>query len=314
MMGQSGGSDGLVLRGRVTETSLELPKGLPFEEWREVGGTLGRIGRAHQWWIGDWLNHGQRAYGERYREAIEVLGYKYGYLANLASIAKSIKSSQRCESLSWTHHREVAALPPAEQKRWLKQAETDRLTHRQLRTAIAARPAIAPPDVNGAYPVVLADPPWKFDTQTSLASRATMHHYPTMSTEDICALTPPAAKDAVLFCWALPAMVAEALQVLDAWGFTYRSQLVWVKDRIGLGYWVRSRHELLLIAARGGFSPPDTRVRPDSVLEAPRLQHSRKPEQSYELIERAYPDLPRVELFARERRPGWDAWGNEIVT
>jgi N6-adenosine-specific RNA methylase IME4 len=132
-----------------------------------------------------------------------------------------------------------------------------------------------------------------------------------MALEDICALEVPAADDAVLFLWATAPKLMEAGSVMTAWGFDYRTCMTWVKDRIGMGYWARGRHELLMIGRRGDFPHRPPKARPDSVIEAPRAAHSRKPEVVYDLIERMFPDLPRVELFARSRREGWDAWGNE---
>ena len=84
---------------------------------------------------------------------------------------------------------------------------------------------------------------------------------------------------------------------------------VWVKDRIGMGYWFRGRHELLLVAKRGAVSPPEESLRPDSVIEAPRGEHSAKPEAVYEVLEALYPDSTKIELFARTARPGWTPWG-----
>jgi ParB-like chromosome segregation protein Spo0J len=88
-------------------------------------------------------------------------------------------------------------------------------------------------------------------------------------------------------------------------------RIVWVKDKIGLGYFVRNQHELLLVATRGDMPSPSPGNRPPSVITAPRREHSRKPDEAYELIERMYPELPKLELFARQQRPGWAAWGNE---
>ena len=92
---------------------------------------------------------------------------------------------------------------------------------------------------------------------------------------------------------------------MAAWGFEYRTALVWVKDQIGMGYHVRQRHELLRIGKRGELPVPAPADRPDSVIAAPRGRHSEKPEIVYALIERMYPHLARVELFARRRRPDW---------
>ena len=87
-----------------------------------------------------------------------------------------------------------------------------------------------------------------------------------------------------------------------------------MKDKIGLGFFIRGQHELLLIATRGDMPSPLPANRPPSVIAAPRREHSRKPDEAYELIEGMYPELPKIELFARSTREGWAAWGNEVAT
>ena len=104
----------------------------------------------------------------------------------------------------------------------------------------------------------------------------------------------------------------QALDVVRAWGFEYKTNLVWVKPSIGLGSWARNRHELLLVGRRGSFGVPDPEDRPDSVIEAARGRHSQKPFCIYDLLERMYPDASKLELFARTNRPGWTSWGNEV--
>jgi N6-adenosine-specific RNA methylase IME4 len=166
-----------------------------------------------------------------------------------------------------------------------------------------------PPLPEGPFEIVLADPPWQLGTPGS--DRAPENHYPTMALEEIAALPVPAANDALLFLWAVTSLLPQALEVMAAWGFEYRTALVWVKDKLGLGHWTRNRHELLLLGRRGDYPVPDEPDRPDSVIEAPRRRHSQKPDEVYALIERMYPQASRVELFARHARPGWVRWGNE---
>ena len=134
-----------------------------------------------------------------------------------------------------------------------------------------------------------------------------------MDLEEIKTLNVPSlmAPDCIVYLWTTAPKLADALDLLKAWGLTYKSDMVWVKDRMGMGYWARQRHELLLIGVRGTPIPPEASKRPDSVVEAPRGRHSQKPDSVYELLEDLYPSVPRIELFARERRPGWDSWGNE---
>jgi len=166
------------------------------------------------------------------------------------------------------------------------------------------------------FPVLLADPPWRYELTIS-DSRKVENQYPTMDLAEIKDMGEnlPAAANAVLFMWATSPKVLEALEVMEAWDFVYRTCMVWTKDRIGMGVYVRQRHELVLIGTRGKPGAPEKANRPDSVISAPRAEHSKKPAEIYEVIDRMYPRLPKLELFCRGRvyREGWSAWGNEAV-
>jgi N6-adenosine-specific RNA methylase IME4 len=165
----------------------------------------------------------------------------------------------------------------------------------------------------GKFSLILADPPW--DDEFGSSNRSIENHYPTMKYEDILALpiNQVAHDQAVLFLWATPSMIEMALETARAWGFQYRTQMVWVKPSIGLGKYVRQRHEILLICRRGDHPAPLSENLPDSVIEAPRSEHSEKPEVFYEIIERMYPEAERIELFRRGlAREGWSAWGAEV--
>lgn len=166
------------------------------------------------------------------------------------------------------------------------------------------------------YGVILADPEWRFEvySRDTGMDRAADNHYPTSATEAICArpVGDIAAKDCVLFLWATVPMLPDALKVMAAWGFEYKSHAIWRKDRIGTGYWFRNAHELLLVGTRGDIPAPAMGTQLPSVIEAPVTAHSAKPEAFLELIETYFPTLPKIELNRRgPARPGWDAWGNE---
>jgi N6-adenosine-specific RNA methylase IME4/ParB-like chromosome segregation protein Spo0J len=165
------------------------------------------------------------------------------------------------------------------------------------------------------YSVIYADPPWDYEVynETSGSARTAAEHYPTMKLEEICSLPVAdiATDDAVLFLWATAPHLQQSFDVLAALGFEYKTNAVWVKHAQGLGFFVRGQRELLLIATRGDIPCPLPENRPPSVIEAPRREHSRKPDEAYELIERMYPDLPKIELFARGQRSGWSVWGNQ---
>jgi N6-adenosine-specific RNA methylase IME4 len=137
-----------------------------------------------------------------------------------------------------------------------------------------------PPLPNGMYDVILADPPWQLGNPDS--DLAPDQHYPTQPTHEIQALQIPAVPNAILFLWAVSGLLPDALEVVAAWGFTHKTTAVWVKTNgIGPGVWLRNRHELLLVATRGSWSPPTADLRVDSVIEAKRRRHSQKPDQAY---------------------------------
>lgn len=166
----------------------------------------------------------------------------------------------------------------------------------------------------GKFSLILADPPW--DDEFGACRRSIENHYPTMEFADILELPVDevAHDQAMLFLWATPSMIEMALTTTKAWGFEYRTQMVWVKPSIGIGKYARQRHELLLICRRGEHPAPAPEDLPDSVVEAPRGEHSEKPEVFHKIIERMYPGAEKIELFRRGRpRKGWTAWGAETL-
>jgi len=167
------------------------------------------------------------------------------------------------------------------------------------------------------FGVVLADPEWRWEAYSDDTGmdRAAANHYPTSPTEIIAGrdVASIAADDCVLFLWATVPRLLDALLVLAAWGFTYKSQFVWVKDVVGTGYWNRNRHEILLIGTKGDIPAPAMGDQWESVIEAPVGEHSAKPECVLEMVEAYYPTVPKIELNRRgPARQGWSAWGNEV--
>lgn len=173
----------------------------------------------------------------------------------------------------------------------------------------------------GIYNVIYADPPWEYNNNIESWGTAAMH-YPTLPLASICAyldtIKLQVADNAVLFLWVTAPYAKDAFQVIEAWNFEYKTQRVWIKTELkkpGSGFYVRGRHELLYICTRGSFTPLDKHITPPigSVIEAPIGIHSQKPNGVYEDIERLYPECNYIELFARARRKGWEAIGNELV-
>lgn len=181
------------------------------------------------------------------------------------------------------------------------------------RAGLSERIAALP---TGTYRVIYADPPWKYgDERAGLEKEGTAAaaQYPTMPTADICALDirSLAQPDAVLFLWATFPLLEDGIAVIKAWGFHYKTAIVWDKQRSNIGNYHDARAELLMIATRGSC-PIEIDTRPNQIQSIARGKHSAKPEEFRQLIDKLYPTGPRVELFRRgEAPPGWVVWGNE---
>ncbi|MBB4277045.1 MT-A70 family methyltransferase [Rhizobium mongolense] len=173
--------------------------------------------------------------------------------------------------------------------------------------------------VNKRFPIIYADPPWQFGVRSEVTGRekSAENHYPTMPTGAICDLFAeigsPAKADAVLFLWATNPMLPDALRVMEAWGFTYVHHWIWDKEAVGTGYWGRDRHELLLIGKKGNPVAPLPGTQFPTVHRERKGGHSAKPWHFAERIEALYPGIPKLEMFCRTPRDGWEAWGYEAA-
>jgi N6-adenosine-specific RNA methylase IME4 len=176
--------------------------------------------------------------------------------------------------------------------------------------------------MNLDYQLIYADPPWHFVVRSKKGEgRSAKKHYPVMSLGEIAALpiSKIAAKNSILLMWAIDPMLDVAFDVIKAWDFKFKTVgFYWVKQNIktsgfftGLGYYTRANPEQCLLATRGaGLKRKDRSVQ--RLIVAPRGSHSEKPTEAYRRIERLFGNVHRVELFARRRRAGWDAFGNEV--
>jgi N6-adenosine-specific RNA methylase IME4/ParB-like chromosome segregation protein Spo0J len=214
----------------------------------------------------------------------------------------------------------LADLPAEQQRQALARIEAgERSNHvvvserrvERARTIEESASGLALNSFGRTFPVLYADPPWRFEGPPLTGSRMTELHYPTMTLADLCALPVAdiAAPDSVLFMWALPSMIPEAIEVLTAWGFQWKTHGAWKKPRMSTGFWLRNTLEDIIIATRGNMVPP---AHIDAFLfEAPAGRHSEKPDEVRERIGELYPDCGKIELFARTAAPGWHVWGNQ---
>ena len=177
--------------------------------------------------------------------------------------------------------------------------------------------------VRQPYATILADPPWRFQNRTGKMApeHQRLLRYPTMPLEEICGMpiSQIVAEHAHLYLWVPNALLAEGLEVMRAWGFTYKSNIAWYKvrkdggpDGRGVGFYFRNVTELVLFGVRGQMRTLAPGRRQTNIIVAQKREHSRKPDEVYRIVEDCSPG-PYLELFARFCRDGWDQWGNEDV-
>lgn len=219
-------------------------------------------------------------------------------------------------SLKWIHFRAVQPLLPAERVAMLSLAEKNGWKSRELERHIRQvypRVKLLP---EGKFRVIYADPPWEYPRdQHSKEEQETVlrSHYESLSMDELggMAVKDIAADDSVLFLWATSPKIEDALDLAGMWGFDYKASIVWDKVKHNVGYYVSVRHEFLLICTKGSCLP-DVPELHDSVVSIERTEHSEKPEYFRDLIDKMYPNGPRIELFARTQAKGWTIFGDQV--
>lgn len=240
--------------------------------------------------------------GKRIREEYKTRQELYGKKI-AQGLAESIGISERTINYAcaaYDKYPEIGQLPEGKNISWNK------LITKYLPEPKKPAPIPLP---EGKYDVIYLDPPWQYSN--SGISGAADNHYPTMSIEELSELRIPSTDNATMFVWVTNPILFEALPLIEKWGFEYKTNMVWIKDIAGQGFYVKGQHELLLICTKGQHRPDDT-LYIRSVVQHPRLEHSQKPEVFYEIIEKLYPEGKYLEMFARNKRQGWTSWGNEI--
>ncbi|GAF94271.1 unnamed protein product, partial [marine sediment metagenome] len=236
---------------------------------------------------------------------------------NYGGIASQYEFPHRWGNLTFKHHMVVAYVSEPRRTELLQWAEETGASSRELlKKKNEVLLDLRDPELTkGKFRVIYADPPWKYGDERVVAGytgTAAQTHYPTMSVEEICDLDIGDLADVscVLFCWATFPLLPDAIRVVDAWGFTYKTAMVWDKQRPNMGNYHDASAELLIIATRGSALPG---IRPCQVQSVKREgRHSEKPEHFRELIDSMYENGTRIELFRRGGAPtGWHVWGNE---
>lgn len=165
--------------------------------------------------------------------------------------------------------------------------------------------------MNKKYQVIYCDPPWKYEFPVS-NSRKIENKYPTMTLNELMLIKIPSDENCILFMWTTAPKLKESIDLMYAWGFEYRTHAIWDKCALGMGYYFRISHELLMVGLKGKIPCPLPTQRISSVIKIKKREHSRKPDYIRTLIGEWYKDFNKIELFSRHKFEGWDSWGNEV--
>jgi N6-adenosine-specific RNA methylase IME4 len=299
-----------------------------FEQYADVGVFIQGAVKRSSFWLVDWLAYGEsRAdWADRLQQVVDVTGLSPKTLRNARAVRAVAPSRRRAETVDFSHHVEIASLPPAEQETWLERCEASGWTVRDLRLNLRARKRAqvlkGQATLTGMFRVLYADPPWLYKQQPHASNQS--DNFEGMTVEQLCKL-PVAAhamKDSVLFCWVTAPMLYYAsdpdlgpdpYRVIRSWGFTPKTGGVWDKVAHVFGNYLSIRHEHLLICTRGSLTPDRPTPMIDSVITVRSRdddEHSAKPEEFRQIIERLY-DGPYLELFGRHQAKGWAVFGDD---
>ncbi len=301
----------------ATPTALVLPPKTTFEEWGEIGRQLTGLEKSVMWWMGDWCHFGERGYGDLAKVALES-DYAHQTWKHAASVSGKIERCRRRHLLSWSHHAEIASLPPAQQDALLDEAEEKGWSVRDIRKAAARikRTDTAPDPIEGKYDCIVVDPPWPMEKIVrEVRPNQREFAYEVMDEDDLVQfghdeIEPCMADDCHVFMWTTHKFLPMGLRLLEAWGLKYVLTMVWHKNGgfqpVGLPQY---NCEFALYGRKGAPKFVTTKDFP-TCFTAPRREHSRKPDEFYDTVRRVCGGR-RIEIFGRGARLGFDAYGFE---
>jgi len=279
-----------------------------------------------RWMLGQALAKVERSPPGPRKDKSQTGNYFRDYIKDLNLNKNRVQEVQRIGTLpdadletAFAHARDNEVLTTTSELVKIARPHWYKASREKKHRDIASNAATVKGDI-GVFPLIYADPPWKFEIYSEKGlERTPDQHYKTLTDAQIIdfkiggkPVTDAFHKDAVLLLWCTSSNLVRALDVMAAWGFTYKTHAVWVKDKTGLGLVFRNQHEVLLYGTCGKM--PGPQYQPPSVFHYPRGEHSAKPPEIRREIEKMYPDFDwktRIELFARSDPKGWTAYGYE---
>ena len=201
--------------------------------------------------------------------------------------------------------KEIRRIEEEKRKKKEEKVEQRKIEIQAQKDAIASGEMKLP---EGVFEVIAIDPPWNYGREYDPDGSRVANPYPEMNQEQLLKLNPPFAENSVCFLWTTHAFIFDAKALLDKWGFTYKATIVWDKEKIGMGAWLRMQCEFCLVGIKGKPMWNNTKYR--DIIREPRREHSRKPDAFYEMVKEITIGR-RLEYFSRENREGWEVFGND---
>jgi len=233
-------------------------------------------------------------------EAVEELGFNKMTASRFEALAAHPEAVEAAKARATEEERLVTRQDVFDEIKSAAKAEREAVIDE-----VKNSPIVEP---EGIYRTIVIDPPWPYDSKYDPESRRVANPYPSMSIEEIGSIHLPCHDDCILWLWTTHAFLESAFNILNLWGFTHKATMVWDKEKLGVGYWLRMQCEFVLLASRGKPEWNSTNIR--DIIREPRREHSRKPESFYQMVEKSCP-ANRLDYFSRTKRDGFTSYGNE---
>jgi N6-adenosine-specific RNA methylase IME4 len=289
-----------------------------FEQWQECGDFIKKSNGAVHFWIGDWLNYGERTWGEMYSQALDETSFEYGTLRNDKYISDKMQLSLRNDNLTFGHAQILVSLPDKEKMFWVNELSKQPMPIRELRERIKEKRKLelpSPTTPKTKYETIVIDPPWPVEfMQLQMRPNQVIMPYPTMTIDELKAFTlvkDIADENCNLFIWTTHTYLPDTFSILEAWGFKYHVCLTWNKTNGRSLFGFNRMTEFVVYAHKGNITVNQRGEFIDTIFTEKLREHSRKPDVFYEMIKKNTPDQRRIDIFSREKRDGFDQWGNE---
>src|SRR3990167_1831438 len=288
-----------------------------FEQWLECGDFVKKVNSANHFWIGDWINYGEHKWGEIYSQALDETDFEYQTLRNDKWVANEIPLSWRQDNLRYSHALIIASLPQKEKEYWCNKLKDEKLTVDELKEQIKEKRKKELPEPKtpvGKYQTIIIDPPWPAEyMHLKMRPHQVLMEYPTMTVEEIKnykVVKDIADDNCNLFIWTTHKFLPDTFEILKEWGFDYHVCLTWDKTNGRSLFGFNRRTEFCLYAHKGKITVNQRGKFIDTIFVEKLREHSRKPDIFYQIIKNNTPE-PRIDVFSREKRDGFDQWGNE---